>query len=240
MKAGVVRGKFKAGKLDEVVQVFRGEALPAFGRIRGFKGAQLWVNRETGDSLAVGIYETSEAREQATSVVGESLTKLAPHLAGARPERELYDLAASTAMEARAIVERGVEAFNSGDLEQLARDSAPDIVFSASGGMEYKGPQAVKEYNQNWRTAFPDARIKVTNIVALGNTVVLEGEFSGTHAGTLATPMGDIRSTGKKVKDEFVQVFTIDRGLVSSVRLYFDRMSLMTQLGLAPTGTQAS
>lgn len=235
MNIGMVRGRFKSGHLDEVVEIYRSEVLPAVSRVPGCRDAQVWVNSELGEFVSMGMYDSAESRAAAGSIVSDLLARLEPHLEGPRPHRELYDLANSTTQEARALVRRRIDAFNRGDLERVARDSAPDIVFTAPGGIEYKGPQAVRDAGENWRTAIPDGQFSASNIVALGNTVVVEGEFSGTHAGTLVTPMGDIPATGRKVSEGYVQIFTIDRGLVSRVRLHLDRMSLMTQLGVTPS-----
>jgi len=64
--------------------------------------------------------------------------------------------------------------------------------------------------------------------------VIVEGVFTGTHDGTLKTPMGDVPATGRKVKGDFIQIFEVDRGLVRRNHLMFDQVQLMTQLGMAP------
>lgn len=240
MNAGMVRGRVKSGHLDEVIEIYRSEVFPAVSKVPGCKGAQLWINSELGECISIGTYDSAESRAAAGPVVSDLLAKLDPHLEGPRPQREMYDLAASTAQEARALVRRSMDAFNKGDLEQVARDLAPDVVLTAPGGIERRGPQAVKEFDQNWRNAFPDGQFSVSNIFAHGDTVVVEGGFSGTHAGTLAAPMGDIPATGRKVSESFVQICTIDRGLISRIRQVFDQMSLMKQLGVAPSVTGAS
>ncbi len=241
MNAGVVKSTLKKTDIDMAVKEYTETVLPAIATHEGARSAMLLLNRDTGESLSIALYENEAAAKSFAPKAEKLIASMKQYRSDkTEPKRELFEIVTSTQLEAKAVIERDIKAFNAHDLEALSRDSAPDIEGTAPGDVKLKGPQAVKEYNQNWRTAFPDARIRVNNIVALGNTVVVEGEFSGTHAGTLVTPMGDIRSTGKKVRDEFVQVFTIDRGMVSNVRLYFDRMSLMTQLGLAPTGTQAS
>jgi steroid delta-isomerase-like uncharacterized protein len=240
MHAGVLKGRIEAGHMDAVLDILRDETMVALGRIPGFRSGFAWVNRQNGDFLNLGMYDSEEARQAAGPVVGDTLSRLMPHLAGPTPERELYELALSTSDESRAVIQRGVDAFNRGDLEQIARDCAADVVFTAPGGMEYRGPQAVKEFNQTWRTAFPDARVDVDSIVARGTTVVVQGRFSGTHSGTLATSMGDIPATGRKVSERFVEVYDLDRGLVSRGQLYFDRMSMMTQLGMMPSDIRTS
>ena len=239
MNAGMVRGRFKSGHLDEIIEIYRSEVLPAVSRVSGCKDAQVWINSELGEFVSMGVYDSAESRAAAGSTISDLLAKLEPHLEGPRPQRELYELATSTTQESRAFIRGRIDAFNKGDLERLARESAPDIVFTAPGGMEFTGPQAVKDYAQSFRNAFPDGQFSPGNIIALGDTVVVEGEFSGTHAGTLATPMGDVPATGRKVRERYVQIFKIDRGLVSRVGLHLDRMGMMTQLGVMPSVTGA-
>jgi len=149
-------------------------------------------------------------------------------------------VATSTQIESKAVVERGMKAFNAHDLEAIARDSAPDFEGTAPGDVKLKGPQAAKEYNQTFITAFPDARTEAKNIFVQGKHVVVDGVFTGTHNGTLKTPMGDVPATGRKVKGEFVQIFEIDRGLVKKASLLYDQVQLMTQLGMAPSPQQQS
>ena len=237
MNAGVIKGRFKKDKLDEVVEIYKREVLPAYHKVKGARAGQLLINRQSGEVVTVGVFDDLAAAEAFGAVSTQVMPKLVPLLDGPEPKREIFEMAASTGMESRAVVERAIEAFNKGDLEQVARDSAPDCTLTLPGGEVLKGPQAVKEYNQNWRRAFPDAKINVDQVFALGNTVCVQARLTGTHTGTLATPMGDIPATGKKLEGAFADVITIDRGLVSSRTLYFDRIDLMTQLGVAaPAG----
>jgi hypothetical protein len=76
--------------------------------------------------------------------------------------------------------------------------------------------------------------VEAKNIFTAGGTVIVEGIFTGTHDGTLKTPVGDVRATGRKVRGEFVQIFEVDRGLVKRDSLLYDQVQLMTQLGMAP------
>ena len=68
--------------------------------------------------------------------------------------------------------------------------------------------------------------------------MIVEGVFTGTHNGTLKTPMGDVPATGKKVSGEYIQIFDVDRGLVKKVHMVYDQVQLMTQLGMAPAPPQ--
>ena len=231
MDAGVVRGRLRLDQLDESVEAFR-EALPAFLQIPGCTDVQFWLDRGSGEAVGVGMYETAEARAAAERVVAESLRELAGRVAGPLPQREFYHLESSAATIAQTVVERGLQAINEGDMERFARDLAPDILYRAPGPMELRGVQAVKEHYQRWHQAFPDGRFLAGSIVATGRTVVANGEFTGTHAGTLPSVSGDIPATGRTVRSGMIQIFTVDRGLIAGIQTYGDTPNLMRQLGL--------
>lgn len=240
MNAAVVRTKFKKTDLEKAVKDYKETVLPAISTHQGARSAFLLVNRETGDGISIAMYE-SEASAKSFGPKAEKLIEsLKKYMTGETPKRELFEVATGTQTEAKAVIERGIKAFNAHDLEALARDSAPDIEATAPGDIKLKGPQALKEYNQNFVTAFPDARIETKNIFTQGNHVTVEGVFTGTHNGTLKTPMGDVPATGRKVKGEFIQVFEIDRGLVKRDNLIYDQVQLMTQLGLSPAPAQTA
>jgi steroid delta-isomerase-like uncharacterized protein len=240
MNTGVVRTKLKTTELDKAIKEFKETALPTLAGHPGNRSGMLLINRETGDSISIGIYE-DEGSAKAFAPKAEKLVESFKKYQSdnSEPKRELYEIVASTLLDSKALVERGLKAFNAHDLEALARDAAPDIVATAPGGIKVQGPQAVKEYNQTFITAFPDARIDAKKIIVQGRTVVVEGVFNGTNNGTLKTPMGDVPATGRKVSGEFIQIFEIDRGLVKRNHLMYDQVDLMTQLGMAPAAPKA-
>jgi predicted ester cyclase len=234
MNAGVIKSKFKKTDLDKAIKEYKENALPAVAQHKGARSAFLLVNRDTGDAISIGLYDDEGAAKSFAPKADKVLESLKKYMSGTNVKRELYEIATSTQIEAKAVVERGMKAFNAHDLEALARDAAPDIESTAPGDVKLKGPQAVKEYNQDFVRAFPDARIEAKNIFTQGNNVIVEGIFTGTHDGTLKTPMGDVPATSRKVRGEFIQVFEVDRGLVKRNHLIFDQVQLMTQLGMAP------
>lgn len=238
MNAAVVRAKFKKTDLDKAVKDYRDQVLPAIATHPGARSAFLLVNKETGEGISIGMYEDEPSARSFAPKAEKLIENLKRYMSGETPKRELYELATGTQVEARAVVERGLKAFNAHDMEALARDAAPDIEATAPGDVKLRGPQAVKEYNQNFVTAFPDARVEAKNIFTQGSHVIVEGVFTGTHNGTLTTPMGDIPATGRKVRGEFVQIFDVDRGLIKRDALVYDQAQLMAQLGLAPAPPQ--
>jgi predicted ester cyclase len=240
MNAGVVKSRYKKADLDKAIKEYKELALPQISQHEGGRSAILLVNRETGDGISIAFYEDEAAAKAFAPKAEKLMAGFAKYLAVDKPEREVFEVAASTQQEAKACVERLYRAIDAHDLEAAARESAPDSVLTAPGDMTVKGPQAIKEYNRNWITAFPDAKIEVQQIFAQGDNVAVKAQFVGTHNGPLKTPMGEVPATGKKVRGDFVQLFEIDRALVKSAHLMFDQVQLMTQLGMAPAPPQAA
>src|SRR6266704_2454877 len=223
MHAGVIRSTFKKSDLNQAVNEFKETALPALAAHQGNRSGMLLVDRDSGETVSIAIYEDEASAKAFGPKAAKLLESFKKYRSGTtEPKRELFEIATSTQQEA------------------VARDSAPDIELTAPGGIKVQGVQAAKEYNQTWLKAFPDARIENKKIIAQGNTVVVEGAFSGTHAGPLKTPMGEVPPTGRKLKGEFIQVFEIDRGLVKRNYLMYDQVEVMTQLGMAPAGAKST
>jgi predicted ester cyclase len=240
MHVGVVRSKNKKTEINQAVKDFKDTVLPALAAHSGNRSGMLLVDRDTGDSISIAIYD-DEASAKAFGPKAQKLLETFKKYRtdASEPTRELFEIASSTLLETKALVERGIKNFNAHDMEALARDGAPDIVLTAPG-VKIQGTQAAKEYNQGWIKAFPDARVEAKNIIVQGKTAVVEGVFTGTNTGTLKTPMGDLPPTGRKVTGEFVQVFEIDRGLVKRNALMFDQVDMMTQLGMAPAANKSA
>lgn len=234
MNAAVVRSTYKKADLDKVIKQYRETVVPAIAKHEGGKTATLLVDSQTGDAISVVFYESAAAANAFAPKSQELIASFKQYRTSAEPKRELFEVAVATQQETKAVVERLIKAINAHDLEAAAREAAPDSVLLAPGDMNVKGPQAIKEYNKNWISAFPDAKIDVKTIFGTGKQVAIDAVFSGTHNGTLKTAMGDLPPTGRKVNGQFLEVFEIDRGLIKHAHLMFDQVQLMTQLGLAP------
>ena len=61
------------------------------------------------------------------------------------------------------------------------------------------------------------------------------GFIVGTHTEPLTMPNGEtVPPTGKKVRFRECDVVTVDGGLITSHRFYYDQMDVLGQLGLLP------
>ncbi len=126
------------------------------------------------------------------------------------------------------------QAFNAHDETTIKSLTALNAKLSAPGDIRLEGREAVAGYAINWLKAFPDARVTVTHEVVSGPWIVEEFTFEGTHRASLRGPLGEIPATGRKVLGHSVQVIRYEDDLAADVRLYFDMVEILTQLGLMP------
>jgi quinol monooxygenase YgiN len=92
--AAVTVAHLPPDKLDEGITIFRDSVVPELRQFKGFKGALLLVNRQTGKSMGIAVYDT-EDEVQAVEHSGEYRRQLAKgaHLFSAPPSREVYEVA---------------------------------------------------------------------------------------------------------------------------------------------------
>ncbi len=134
--------------------------------------------------------------------------------------------------DAKQVVMQAIAAWNERDVEGFAALGSPDVEIVASGGVDLREPEGMREFYSFWRTAFPDNFVTYHNIVGDGDRAIGEGTFVGTHSGPLRQPAGEIPATGKRVEEDFVAAYRTAAGKVTCLRIYFDVLALMTQLGL--------
>src|SRR5436190_10182864 len=79
---------------------------------------------------------------------------------------------------------------------------------------EMRTREAATAYMAGWFTAFPDMRIKVTNLVLDEDSLATEVEFTGTNTGTLAMGGMEIPATGKAVVGKGAYFARVEDGKV--------------------------
>jgi predicted ester cyclase len=140
----------------------------------------------------------------------------------------------------KQLLERAVEAWNTKDEAAFVALGSPEVTITASGGIELRGLEGLRQYYSVWRVACPDNVIRYHNMASEGDRVIGEATFTGTHTGVLHHPAGEIPPTGRRVSADFVGSFRTSNEKFTSLRIYFDVLDLMTQLGLAPAPAAAS
>jgi predicted ester cyclase len=113
-------------------------------------------------------------------------------------------------------------------------------VFEGPGNVKLMGTDATTEYAMAWIHAFPDARMTVHNTVVGDGWAVQEFTFEGMHEDTLSSPGGEIPATHKHLSGRGVQIMKVEGGKIADVRLYFDQVEILTQLGVMPAAVGAT
>ena len=134
------------------------------------------------------------------------------------------------------LAEEFTNAQNAHDGAKLGELVADDVAYwDPSLPAAITGRMAVENYfKESWKS-FPDANVKVLNRIESGDQVVDEVEWSGTQKGAINVPgQPPIPPTGKRVWGKAVAVARTKAGKITSLSVYYDNMSMMTQLGLMP------
>jgi predicted ester cyclase len=101
-------------------------------------------------------------------------------------------------------------------------------------------PAAWVELNRSFAAAVPDGRHTIVRVVSDGDRCAIEGLWTGTHTGSMAGPAGEVPPTGRSISLPFCGLATRRDGRIDTVTVYFDRMTMLAQLGLVPEPAAAS
>lgn len=123
-------------------------------------------------------------------------------------------------------------AFNKRDFEAVTALMAEDAVYlDHPRGTTLRGREGFKQFMQAWATSFSDATVSDATYIDGGDVVVAEFHGRGTNDGA----MGPFPATGKSMNLPFCEIMRFDQaGRIISGAIYYDVMSMLTQLGLAP------
>jgi predicted ester cyclase len=136
--------------------------------------------------------------------------------------------------DASSLGRRFFVALVAGDEATLRDVSVPDVEFLVPG-LDGKSVDDALAYSGTFLIAFPDASVEFRNEITSGDTVAFEIAYTGTHTGTLASPMGEVPATGKSISIPSSGWVRIAGDRAVSFRGYFDTGTLMAQLGVTPS-----
>ena len=123
------------------------------------------------------------------------------------------------------------------DAEDELFDSNVDTVDPGAGTIQ--GIEAFKAYERGFHQAFPDGRLTMKSAISSGNRIAVEGSFTGTHTGPLASPTGEIPPTNRTLDLAFSDIFEAEGERITRHRIYYDQVSFLAQLGLMPAPASA-
>ncbi|MEX2551376.1 MAG: nuclear transport factor 2 family protein [Actinomycetota bacterium] len=137
--------------------------------------------------------------------------------------------------EAREVMDRVTKAVVGKDLETLSTLYAPQAVAVDPNVGEIQGPENIVEYFKGFHEAFPDLKWEPSREFESGNTAIDEGYVVGTNTGPIPLPSGEtIPPTGKSLRLRECDILTVENGVATSHRFYYDQMEFLDQLGLTP------
>ena len=127
-----------------------------------------------------------------------------------------------------ALVREHMESENHHDFETtLGTFEHPRYEIVPTGDV-FDGAEAVQQYFDDTRTAFPDQRNEVIALHHADDGVIVEFELKGTHLG----PLRGIPATGKEFTCRTAAFFLFEEDRLVCERVYFDAATIMAQLGL--------
>jgi steroid delta-isomerase-like uncharacterized protein len=132
----------------------------------------------------------------------------------------------------------GHEAFNRRDFEAMTNHYADSIAWTDHAqGRTFRSPQEFRsDFLPGWVQASSDIRITDSRYLDAGQAVVCTFTVVGTHDG----PLGPFPATGTRFALALCELWHFDAsGRVVGGDLYYDQVSLLTQLGLMPQPSSA-
>ena len=139
-----------------------------------------------------------------------------------------------SAEENKAIMRRFWEVWEQGNIDLLDELLSPDYINHnlATPGLS-SGPEGVKAVVSMFRSAMPDIKVVVEDIIAESDKVATRYALEGTHRGgeLFAVP-----PTGQRLS---IKSITVERVLDGRIREHWrntDELGMMRQLGVFPPG----
>ena len=132
----------------------------------------------------------------------------------------------------------GHEAFNRRDFQAMTNHYADTIAWTDhTQGRTFRTPQEFRDdFLPGWVQTSADIRITDPHYFDAGQAVVCTFTVVGTHDG----PLGPFPATGRQFALPLCELWHFDAGgRVVGGDLYYDQVSLLTQLGLLPQPSSA-
>src|SRR4051812_26940498 len=134
-----------------------------------------------------------------------------------------------TDLSPEAVVLAFFEALNAHDFSRAAGPIAEDCDWqNVASGTRFRGPEATVKGLREFVSAFPDWRVSVDRVTTDGNVVVVEWDTSGTFQ----QPFRGEKPNGKRFQRQGVAIAEVRGGRIVRYRDFYDRATLLSQLGL--------
>ena len=121
---------------------------------------------------------------------------------------------------------------NVGDFDAVEPYFAPDVETRAPGGT-LKTRDEWRAMGNAFHAAVPDMKHEIVRYYEDGDTILVEGIYSGTQTGPLVTETGTLPPSGNAFAFPYIDILELRDGICVNHRIYWDNLGFMTQLGVA-------
>jgi steroid delta-isomerase-like uncharacterized protein len=138
----------------------------------------------------------------------------------------------STSTDNKSIARRAMdELWTQGNLAAVDQLYTDDCVFHDLGNPDdISGRDGLRQYARMYRTACPDLRCTLEDVVAEGDRVAVRWEARGTHRGDF---MG-VAPTGKQLSFRGIQMQRIVNGRIAEEWAGFNTLGALQEIGAVP------
>jgi steroid delta-isomerase-like uncharacterized protein len=136
----------------------------------------------------------------------------------------------------KAIVRRFWGVWEEGNIDLVDELLAPDYINHTPASPDQPtGPEGVKGVVAMFRSAIPDLRVVVEDMIAEGDKVVVRYTLEGTHEGELF----GVPPTGQRLNIKSIAVERVSDGKIREHWRVTDSLDMMQQLGVIPAPEHA-
>ena len=134
-----------------------------------------------------------------------------------------------SAEESKATMRRYFDVFEQGNIALLDELLAPDYINHSPATPNLPtGPEGVKGVVTMFRSAMPDLRVVVEDMIAEGDKVATRYTLEGTHQGELF----GVPPTGQLLRIKSITVERVSEGKIREHWRVTDSLDMMQQLGV--------
>ena len=129
------------------------------------------------------------------------------------------------------------EVFSNGALDAIDDLFAEEVIFHRVGDGQpiADARRRFRLFVTAYRTAFPDLKMQVDELIASEDTVTVCWTAEGTHTGPLSQPeVGafGVPPTGRSARWSGMSLYHLENGRITTSRSYANGYALLRQLGL--------
>jgi steroid delta-isomerase-like uncharacterized protein len=133
--------------------------------------------------------------------------------------------------ESKAIVRRFWGIWEEGNIDLVDELLAPDYINHTPASPDQPaGPEGVKGVVAMFRSAMPDLKVVIEDMIAEDDKVALRYTLEGTHEGELF----GVPPTGRRLSIKSIAVERVSEGRIREHWRITDSLEMMQQLGVVP------